>query len=214
MTSSLSKAPPRILALLVLNAALLACVAIGAWRGTQTAALLATAPLAVKLPDYDLTRPVSPTPLGTIVDRTLLYASRHVYVAPPPSSAPPKPAYQLAGTIIIPSKPAVALLMGPQDVSRKVKPGDTLDGWLVEAVERHRVLLRHESDTFEIADAVSASAGLQVQRAPLVRLAQATPTSGVRLLGQPTSSAPRTLSPPAPVPARSTPRLYQPPPTR
>jgi hypothetical protein len=202
-----------VLTLLALNAVLAACVLAAAWRGTETAALLAVPPRPVPLPEHELTRPVSPTELAAIADRALLYASRHVYTAPPANLAPARPNYQLAGTILIPSKPAVALLTGPQEASRKVKPGDTLDGWLVEAVERHRVLLRHESDTFEIADAVSGSAGSPgVQRAPLVRLAQSSPPVGARPLGPPIPPAPRALNPSSPT--RSAPRLYQPPPNR
>jgi hypothetical protein len=203
-------ASPRVLALVALNGVLAACVLSCAWRGTQAAALLATPPLPVQLPEYDLTRPVSQTRLATIEDRTLLYASRHVYVATPPDLAPPRPNYRLVGTFIIPSKPAVALLTNPQDASRKVKPGDTLDGWLVEGVERHRVLLRHDSETFEIADAVPAGTGLVVQRAPLARLAPSTPEVGVRVLGQPTSNPANAAS--SVSPRRSAPRLYQPPP--
>jgi len=209
---SFPKASPRVLALIGLNGFIAACLVTSAWRGTHAAALLATPPQATPLPEYDLTRPVNPTHLGAIEDQTLLYASRHVYVAPPPSLAPPKPSYRLVGTIIIPLKPAVAVLTGPQDAPRKVKPGDTLDGWLVEVVERHRVLLRHEGETFEIADAAPESTGLTVQRAPLARLTPSTPPVGVRLLGQPTSAAPGAPSPVSST--RLTPRLYHPPPPK
>lgn len=209
MRRSLSTASPRVLALAALNVILAACLLTGIWRGTQTATLLATAPRPMPLPEYELTRPVSQTRLATLEDRTLLYASRHVYVAPAPNLAPPKPNYRLVGTFIIPSKPAVALLTGPQDTSRKVKAGDRLDGWLVEAVERHRVQLRHDGETFDIVDTVPGDTGLTVQRAPLARLTPSVTPGGVKLLGQPTSIAPGAASPASST--RSTPRLYQPP---
>jgi hypothetical protein len=210
MRVSILSASPRVLALVAVNAVIAACLLTSAWRGTQTAALLATAPRSMPLPEVDLTRPPVTTRLATLEDRTLLYASRHVYVAPPPDLAPPRPAYRLVGTFIIPSRPAVALLTSPQDASRKVKPGDMLDGWLVEAVERHRVTLRHESETFDLADAVPEGVGLTVQRAPLASTAPPSPGAGVRLLGQPAASQATAGSPASPAP--STPRLYQPPP--
>ena len=210
MRSAFSQASSRVLALVALNAVLVVCVLSGALRGTEAAALMATPPRTVPLPEYDLTRPVSQTRLATIEDQTLLYASRHLYVPPPPDLAPPRPNYRLVGTIVIPSKPAVALLSGPQEDSRKVKPGDTLDGWLVEAVERHRVLLRHEGATFEIADATPGGTGLAVQHAPLARLAPAAPGVGIRLLGRPAATPPKPETPVSPT--RSTPRLYKPPP--
>lgn len=212
MSVALLKASPRVLAWATLNGVLAVCVLSSAVRGTQASALVAVPPRTVAVPEHDLVRPVSQTRLATLEDETLLYASRHVYVAPAPNLAPPRPNYHLLGTFLIPSKPAVALLASPQDVSRKVKPGDTLDGWLVEVIERHRVQLRHENETFEIADAAPEGTGLTVQRAPLARLTPSTANSGVRLLGQPTSTSPSIAGRASP--ARSTPRLYQPPPPR
>jgi hypothetical protein len=194
------------------NVCVAALLIYNVWSGTRTADLLATASKPFVIPEPKITPP-GPVNLASLQDQALFYSARHFYVLPPPSSAPvgpPKPDYKLVGTFVIPSKPTVALLSNSSGISRKVKAGDDLDGWTVQIVERGRVALQYQNDTFEIAAAGKlGSAGMQV--VALTRTAQSTPTSsGTRLLG---SSVPPTAVSHA---AYTTPytgsRLYRPPP--
>ena len=132
------------------------------------------------------------TNLAAIQDRALLYAARSVYMPPLAGTSPPKPQYRLVGTFIIPFKPAVALLSSANGAARKVKPGDSLDGWLVEAVEDRRVVLRYGSETFDIASAAAAKPGLTLQSAPLAR--QTPPVAGNSMLGSSGATAPTALN--------------------
>ena len=208
----------RTVALVTLNAVLAALLVLCAWRGTQTRSLLGTAPRPIPLKQYSLVRPAMTTNLAAIQDRALLYAARSFYMPPLSGTSPPKPQYRLVGTFIIPFKPAVALLSSANGAARKVKPGDSLDGWLVEAVEDRRVVLRYGSDTFYIASAAAGKPGLTLQSAPLAR--QTPPVAGNRILGSSEVTAPTapmrlTSGVSAPnVQPLSTPRLYTPPPKR
>ena len=207
----------RTVALVTLNAVLAALLVLCAWRGTQTRSLLGTAPRPIPLKQYSLVRPAMTTNLAAIQDRALLYAARSVYMPPLAGNSPPKPQYRLVGTFIIPFKPGVALLSSANGAARKVKPGDSLDGWLVEAVEDRRVVLRHESETFDIASTAAGKPGLTLQSAPLAR--QTPPVAGNRILGSSEATAPTapmrlTSGATAPNVQPLTPRLYTPPPKR
>ena len=142
--------------------------------------------------------------------RALFHASRRYFVPSPVEqmlAAPPD--YRLVGTLVIPHKPTVALLAhAATQERRKVKTGDDLDGWTVQAVENRRVLLMQGGREHAIENAQGApDAGLTV-----VRLARSQAQgSGVRTLGaggspQVTAAA---SGPPQP---QSAPRLYRPPP--
>jgi len=206
----------RTVALVTLNAVLAPLLVLCAWRGTQTRSLLGTAPRPIPLKQYSLVRPALTTNLAAIQDRALLYAARSFYMPPLSGTSPPKPQYRLVGTFIIPFKPAVALLSSANGAARKVKPGDSLDGWLVEAVEDRRVVLRYESETFDIASTAAAKPGLTLQSAPRARQP---PVAGNRILGSSEATAPTapmrlTSGPSAPNVQPLTPRLYTPPPKR
>jgi hypothetical protein len=151
--------------------------------GTQSGLLLATAPNAQGIPEMKSDAPALDANLQSVRDRSLLYASRAFYVAPPPPTAPaapPRPAYVLAGTFLIPHKPAVALLKRNTGTNvLKVNAGDDLEGWRIEAVEAARVVLRFEDERFEMIRAASES-GTHLTRVPLTRAA---PTASRTTLG-------------------------------
>jgi hypothetical protein len=81
--------------------------------------------------------------LTEIRDRPLMYATRALYVAPPSPQLPsaPPPSYRLVGTLVVPGKPALALLMPPAGSARRIKVGDELDGWKVRGIDVGRVVL-------------------------------------------------------------------------
>lgn len=218
---------PRSAALIALNAVIGVLLIVVAARGTQTRSMLNTPAQRLSVEGISLTRPAVSPELGAIQDRALLYASRRFYTAPAGPTTPPHPQYRLVGTFIIPQKPAVAFLAGANGGSRKVKPGDILDGWLVEVVEAHRVTLRFENETFDINGGGPGKSGVTVQATHAAH-AEGTPAvMGIRVLGS-SPSAMTAQVPPGPTPApirltsgTSTPqkpsgqaRLYIPPPQR
>lgn len=212
MKRTITKARLLTSVLLVINVCALALLIVRVWHGTQTVSLLATAPKPFAVPETDTEAPSRVTSLAVIQDQALFYASRRFYTPPPPSTlpvTPPRPDYKLAGTFIIPSKPTVALLTGAAGVSRKVKTGDDLDGWTVQAVESSRLTLQYGTTTFEISSAgKGGSAGMQL--VPLTRTAQAAPAGGIHTLGAGVQGAP-VLHSGLSIP-NSSPRLYRPPP--
>jgi len=198
--------------LLALNVAAAALLIVTLAKGTQTGALLSTPPRMPAFPAFPTTRPREVSRFPILQDRILLYATRHFFVAPTTVATVPKPEYRLVGTFIIPDKPAVALLSGANGTSRKVKPGESLDGWMVEAVETRRVILRSDAETFEISSGGAPKSGLIVQTASTtapIRLSEGSAESGIRYLGKAppmAAAAARPLHEP-----KLTPRLYRPP---
>jgi hypothetical protein len=177
-------------------------------RGTQADALLAT---RAKLPaplNLDVAAPQRPPDLAAIRAQPLLHASRAFYMPPAPNAAPttpPRPDYRLAGTFIVPRKPAVALLASHSaGTSRRVKPGDELEGWMVQVVDRRFVTLSYGDERFDItATQPPASAGLK--RVPIQR--QRVAAGGLQSLSATgTSSASMSSG------IADAPRLYRPPP--
>ena len=193
------------------------CVAIGvaivivAAGGTRVDALLATPAKAPAALTIDLSAPPRAGDLAAIKSQPLLHASRTFYEAPLPSAeptSPPRPDYRLAGTILVPRKPAVALLTSRAGgATLRVKPGDTLEGWTVQAIERRLVTLNWQNERFDItATQTPVSAGLK--RVPMVRQRVAGGGGGVQTLGG-TDSAPAAMGGPL---TMDQPRLYRPPP--
>jgi hypothetical protein len=200
--------------LVCLNLCALAMLIQRIWQGTQAAQLLATTAKPFPVPELNIGVPTRTATFSVIQDQPLFYASRRFYTPPPASTlpaVPPKPDYRLVGTFVIPDKPTVALLTSSAGMSRKVKTGDDLDGWTVQAIEVGRVTLQYQTTTADISSAGSGGKpGMQV--VPLTRSAQSMPTDGVRILGAAVqgASAPRSG---LPIP-NSNPRLYQPPPLK
>jgi hypothetical protein len=107
--------------------------------------------------------------LSNLRHQPLTYATRQPYVAPAPaiSLAPPPPGYRLTGTLITPRRPASATLVpaAGDAAARRVKPGDDLDGWKVQAVEANRVILTYGEQSIEIAKTRDGGSNAGISRA-------------------------------------------------
>src|SRR5262245_49250710 len=206
--------------------ALLGVVAVATWsgfvllltRGTSAPALLATAarsPAALSA-QFDL--PVLASSLQAIQSQSLVYSSRSFHAKPdkPVRVAPPRPDYRLAGVIILPKKPAVALLASNQgEESRRVKQGEDVGGWVVQSVERKRVVFGWEDERFELSTqsaltATTATAPVATSGLKRVPLGPRTAAAGPK--GRVLSAAGSPGGRGGPVELSNEPRLYRPPP--
>jgi hypothetical protein len=195
------------------------------WRlvqGTAVQSLLATPVGKSPWEKVSLETPKAGADISGLRDKPLMYATRAVYVAPPTqiSVAPPAPAYKLAGTLVMPSKPTRATLV-PMAGGRsiRVKPGDSLDGWTVQSVDMKRVILAFGEQRTELSRSSDAPAGRMIRgqlengggsssgSGPLGE----TPGEG-RLLASGSSSSAANALPRGKAALFSEPRLYQPPP--
>lgn len=199
---------PLTVALVALNMMLGGWWAHRLWRGTESATLLATRPARIavsalleKLSGTDTSQ------VAVIQDRALFYPTRQFYVPPAPGiTSSPKPDYRLLGTILTTGRPAVALLQPTGSaVTKRVRPGDDLEGWTVLAVERTRVRLRHDADQYEIEGATANLRGSIA--APTAHIADVTSGVGLHALNKtlPLADGQPTGDPGA--------RLYRPPPS-
>lgn len=209
---------PTLVLGLVAGGILLALVAL-ILGGTRAAELLATPAKAAAALEIDLANAPSPPDLGAIQSQPLMYATRTYFQAPTPSGepvAPPLPDYRLAGVFIVPNKTAVALLDSGAGATRRVRMGEDLDGWKVQAIEARRVVLQwNEQQKVIGAQPAALNAGLR--RVPMQRQRIAS-SGGVQTLGSPMSPAdvpPGSSSPVSGMggPAVDVPRLYSPPPS-
>jgi hypothetical protein len=182
-------------------------------RGTQAERLLATPAKAPPALAIDLAPATSGVDLAAIQSQPLLHASRVYYVPPPPDAtpaAPPRPDYRLAGTLLVPGKPSVALLINQSGVGRRVRVGEVLDGWTVQAVVRQQVTFTWESERFELTTAGASSAlNAGLKRVPFSRQRVTSTDSGIQTLGGvggPSAPAFTGAQP------SNQPRLYRPPP--
>ena len=207
---------PSMLLGLVVAGVLVAIVVLIA-GGTRAAELLATPAKSAGALSIDLANAPQAPDLAAIQSQPLMYATRSFYVAPRADAAPaapPLPDYRFAGAMVVPNKPAVALLSLPGAATRRVHAGDDLGGWKVRTVDAHRVVLEWQDQQREIkAQAVPVSAGLR--RVPMQRQRMA--STGVQTLGSPAGlSSPHNMNLQGPAamagPAVDTPRLYSPPP--
>ena len=196
MTTFLNNLRPLTIALMLASVALGTVIVWRVWHGTEVNALLATPARKYAPPEVKLSAPDRQANLA-IRDHALFHASREFFMPPTPvatPATPPRPDYRLVGTFIIPRKPTVALLVSATGGSRKVHPGDDLDGWRVQAVESRRVVLQFDSESMEIVSATRAAAG-GMTMAPLSRAAPsirpAVPT--VVSLGNSESATPTAL---------------------
>ena len=163
---------PLTIALLALIVATAVLIARSVAVGTHTEALLATAArIAPAAPDRLALRRHA-LELAAIQDRPILYSTRRNYVPPPPPTipvGPPRPNFRLAGTFVIPGKPTIALVVdNATGVSRKVKPGDDLNGWAVQAVENRRIVLAYAAESMELLSALRPP-NAALKEAPLAR---------------------------------------------
>lgn len=202
---------PTMLLGLVAAGFVIACLFV-ALSGTKAGELLATPatpPAALKI---ELT-PEATADLAAIQSQPLLHASREFYVAPASDAAPaspPKPDYRLAGTLLVPGKPSVAMLVSNQNgANRRVKAGEVLDGWTVQAVLRKHVTFTWQNESFDLSSA-PPPVSVGMKRVPMTRarVASSGGPAGVQSLGAVGASAPASIG----GPSSDQPRLYQPPP--
>jgi hypothetical protein len=174
-------------ALITVNVLLLFLIGQRALQGTRAAALIATPAETFKAPRTHVALPeIAHVDLTVLQSRALFHASRSFFVPPPPPPmpiAPPRPDYRFAGLFVIPNKPPLAMLsQNTTGVSRKVKVGDELEGWRVQAIESQRIVLQFAQETFEITRNAKVSSG-GLQRVPLMRSVQSGSPGGARMLG-------------------------------
>jgi len=185
-----------------------------ALAGTRAGELLATPARAPAPLAFDVSDAPRDVDLAVIQSQPLAHASRAFFVPPPPNAAPttpPRPDYRLAGVLVAPNKPAVALLISRQGggASHRVKTGDELEGWRVQAVDRNQVTLAFQNESFGISAAVSpAPANAGLKRVPITRARMASAGGGIQSLGA-TGKSPNNYSG---GPSSDQPRLYRPPP--
>ncbi len=163
---------PLTLALIVAICSMLFLLGRRVTEATQTQMLLAT---AAEEPPHLTDRLTPPQRLlnsAALQSDPLFYPTRRSYVPPPPAAAPaapPRPDFKLVGTFVVPRMPTIALLLeNATGTLRKVKPGDDLNGWRVQAVETRRVILAYASESLELTDPVRPP-GSGLQLAPLSR---------------------------------------------
>jgi hypothetical protein len=171
MRQWLSSVRPVTLALFLLNIGVVVALVPHVLRGTQVAALLATAPDTFDIPSEGLRVPDRQLNVDSLDARPLFHATRRMFVAVQAPSPPPArstPDYRLRGTIVIPARPTVAILVNSTSgVLLKVTAGDAVDDWVVETVEAGRVILRHGQETFEVVTASpSQASSLQSELLP------------------------------------------------
>jgi type II secretory pathway component PulC len=187
-------------------------------RGTSAPALLATSPRPPATLSAQLDLPAFANSLQVIQSQSLVYSSRSFHAKPekPVRTAPPRPDFRLAGVIILPRKPAVALLASNQgDETRRVKQGEDLGGWLVQSVDRRRVVFGWEDERFELTAQSALNAPAEaapvmttgLKRVPLGPRTAAAGAKG-RVLGATGTPGGRG----GPVELSNEPRLYRPPP--
>ncbi len=174
------------LLLALVNVAGASAITARLWSGSDAPIILAVAPSHVRAPSALSEPSRNPIDLSSIQTAALFHTSRTFYTPPVIPQIQPPPNYTLAGTLVIPQQPTVAMLIQPQSGTRtRVRAGDTLSGWTVDSIEANAVKLRHADQQFEIRAAahtpVQASG---VQRVPLSQAVHEGPTStGIHILG-------------------------------
>lgn len=157
----------RTLMLAGFNLSLLALIVQRLLNGTAVHEVLAVGPRKVSV-DTMLVAPAHASPaLEGVQTKALFHSTRSFYTPPPPAPVkelPPQPNYRLVGAIVAKDKPTTAMLSHNQSKkSVKVRAGDELEGWTIEAVEAKRVIARLGEESFEInatSTATRQSAGM------------------------------------------------------
>lgn len=173
------------LLLILLNAALLVAMATRLSQASPAQSILATTPQSVAAPTPWPEFVTASIDLSNVQDAALFHQSRSFYVPPAVPEVRTRPDYRLSATWRTPKQPPTAVLVQSQSGARtQVRPGADVEGWTVESIEPHVVILRHGEQRIEVrtARAVSGtgmrSASSPASKSPAIN-------SGVRLLGSP-----------------------------
>jgi len=156
----------------------------------------------------------APVELSALSSRPLFHKTRQ-FVQPPDPSAPdlrpPPPTYLFAGALLVPDRPAVAYLKHTQSgASVKLKVGEVLEGWTVNAIDGRSVSLSFETESIRIGGAERGAGGI-VAIAP--RAASSVGSGGIRTLTAPGANSVQQPTQAPTLAPESKPRTYQPPPS-
>lgn len=140
--------------LITLNVLLLIALVGRLAAGSQAEAILAVRAQNIAAPVLAMDVPVQRTDLEVLQSQALFYQSRKFYVPPLVQAEASRPNYRLAGTMMMPKKPLLAMLVHAETGVRiKVSQGEELEGWVVSFVENGRVLLTRDAQEIEIGAA-------------------------------------------------------------
>jgi type II secretory pathway component PulC len=139
------------LALALLNGVgLWACLA-QLWHDSAARALLSTAAQEIPRPTQSQDPARTRADFAIVQSAALFHGSRRFHAPPAVAEVQSRPDYRLSGTLILPNRPAVAMLIQNQTGARhKVRQGDELEGWTVESIRPRLVTLRHGQHQLEI----------------------------------------------------------------
>lgn len=111
-------------------------------------------PHDVELPALSLLAPETASDLEVLESRPLFHATRRFYLEPVETMAATRsdpPDYELAGAMMLPDGPAIAVLRHRQTSQRiKIRVGDVLDGWTVDEVNVQQVFVSLGDDRVAI----------------------------------------------------------------
>jgi len=208
--------------LAVANLVLMGALAETLLHGSKARLILAIAPDATTSKKVALDVPGRSIDFLAVQSAAAFYETRQFYVPPIVESKPPRPDFRLVGTMALPQKPMVAMLVHNQTgIQSKVRKGEQLEGWTVISVEPKRVLLQLGDDQLEVntksggslsgspTNAVQASASVGEMSSGNV------PSGGVRVLGSPAPAQGNSMQGSSGMMLRapsSESRLYRPPP--
>lgn len=206
--------PVTTIALVLLNAGLLATIGWQLVKGSEADALLQTQARKSAIAPLLIDAPRTQADLSVIQNQVVFYPSRSFYVAPVVTVEVQPPDYRFAGSMSLPNAPITATLIHNQTGARtKVAVGEQLDGWLVAEIGGRRVLVRLGERSVEIGSSAGPRAGaiaIVANQPPsslpsgIVRVPVGTPAP--RAAG----AAGRPVQPNAPV-GNTGSRLYRPP---
>lgn len=173
------------LPLILLNVVALVAIAARLSQESPVQTILATTPRSVA--------PPAPWPefvrasidLSNVQNAAVFHQSRAFYIPPAPPEVRTRPDYRLSSTWISPKQPPTAVLIQSQSGARiQIRPGADVEGWTVESIETHAVILRHGEQQIDIRTArVSPGMGMRAASSPGIKSPAV--GSGVRLLGNP-----------------------------
>lgn len=168
--------------LVIVNVGLAGVIVYVVRRGSGIETILAAKPRSIDIPVLPAAHTRSGEDWGALQQQAVFHSARRFFEAPTPEeNVLPVPNYRLAGVFLLPRKPTVAVLTPTAGgASRRIKAGEDLDGWLVRAVELHKISLEHGVQRAEIVDGRPVAAS-GLHKTPLNRTAAN--SGGIRVLG-------------------------------